>query len=490
MPSDTLSARRVMRFVVRAVAGVVPLALFAASGYAQTTSRAGVPEPSPDTGRMRPAYTVWTAYTTPGMCLDAGRQLQHMTDRLGIMTLMGNDTLAYDVARDTMSTIAVRAVQSCSRAMTPANTEPRHFRWLLWTALVAGDDARARSLVAQSVERATTPRAQGDVYQDAIEIYLSAHRPREALARDALGRLDALGAPARVPQMYAHLGTMYYARVVRDQALMHAEAARAIAVSESLTAEDLQEGILAESMTGPYDALLEDTLQVDPRAAAVASILERRQTLSRKLESWSILPAGSTAGFQQFVSQFSSVVLDKIGAKVPIITGKYVYGADAATTFPRKGHFTLLRQVSPAWRSDATGLAAEGAEFRRLRQKYGDRLEIVLFTKTIGYTPGSMGQRPADEAESIRQIFLDEQKFPVTLVVDEAAISVRPDGRRDVQDAPYQQYFSSAFYDTILAGPDGRCLYLVNFNTGGVIDRSLDAAMARVRALNGGAAAP
>jgi hypothetical protein len=401
-----------------------------------------------DTGRMRTPYIDWSRYTSPGMCLAASRNIQHyLTDRIGARELPGIDTAVYTMGRDTLATNTVTIVRTCSDRFAVDQVSKEDLFPLFQVSLQVGDDQKAQAALERWLSLTNDLAEKSHVLRLAMEAYLGAPPPRVKLAIATLQKLDALGFEARVERVIARIALMQHYRRVADLENMGRLADSVIALTEILKQEDLEQGVTVKAILEPYEIKLQQYLADDP------SKLE--EVYKARLERWEIIQAylpTQWAEYQhQLASQYYTWFLAPLGTQVPPMTGKYVFNGSGSLSYPRPGKVSILVQVNPRWRDGASHPLY--AAIRHLHKKYGSSIEIVLFVKTVGYTRGSLAQTPDEEAESIRSYFLDHQKLPVTLIVDESPVTILSDGRRIIGKVPYEEVFKNM--GMIIAGPDG-----------------------------------
>jgi hypothetical protein len=400
---------------------------------------AQVAEISPDTGRMRPAHADFSRYT-PGMCLDASRNVQHRTDRVqgaAVDTIISPDV-------DTLSTATVQVSRACAQQFRVAQVPATELRNLLWLSVRANDEQTGLAVIERQLALAQTVADKGEVLRDAIEIYLAEHPPRLSLAVAALQRLDALGTEARIPRIRARIRFLAYYRKIDDLAGAKRTIDTLLALHSLVTPEDAVQGVTRFDLLAAYKHRMEMAMETDP--PSIRGMLEGFITLLQRVEP-SAVPL-----YQEGLEKLVAWWLGPIGARVETVTGKYTFNMGATKTRPYPGKVSLLLMPPNGWRD---GMNAYGfyEAIRHLHAQHGNALDITLCVKTIGWMRGSGVLKPAEEAEAIREYLLDYQKLPVTLIVDEAEITVLPDGRRKIGPAPFERHFGGQ--QGILVGRDG-----------------------------------
>ncbi len=66
---------------------------------------------------------------------------------------------------------------------------------------------------------------------------------------------------------------------------------------------------------------------------------------------------------------------------------------------------------------------------KRIRRTFGDSLDLVLITHTVGYAHGTGPLVPQEEARVVGKFFKEFHNLPNTLIVDESPVHKIPDGR-------------------------------------------------------------
>lgn len=119
---------------------------------------------------------------------------------------------------------------------------------------------------------------------------------------------------------------------------------------------------------------------------------------------------------------------------------------------------------------------------RRLKRTFGDSLDIVLITATMGYGPGTGPLSPKEEAKVAARFFKEFHDLPYTLLVDESPTHKMDDGRIVRDRSPIIQMLEELNNsNAIITDADGRIQWagvLRNErymrSVTAVIDRALD----------------
>ncbi len=116
----------------------------------------------------------------------------------------------------------------------------------------------------------------------------------------------------------------------------------------------------------------------------------------------------------------------------PIEADVWFHRADSAAAYPRNGMVSLVVFVD-----ERCGAKCYGAYdvLRRLKQRFGERLDLVLVTNTKGYFRERAPLEPVAEAAVLRGYFLDRLKLPAALAVTNPPfVTLPPPDRRRIYD--------------------------------------------------------
>jgi hypothetical protein len=91
---------------------------------------------------------------------------------------------------------------------------------------------------------------------------------------------------------------------------------------------------------------------------------------------------------------------------------------------------------------------------RHWHQRFGDALDIVVYSQTSGYFRDSPPLSPSAEAQKLRWYFFDYLKLPISaLAVLQTSFTRLPDGRKIAQQSAYQDH--PGVEEIKLVGKDG-----------------------------------
>ncbi len=127
------------------------------------------------------------------------------------------------------------------------------------------------------------------------------------------------------------------------------------------------------------------------------------------------------------------------------------------------------------------GCASRFSAIKRLKRTFGDSLDIVLITQTMGYAPGTGPLTPSEEGKIAAKFLKEIHDLPFTLLVDESPTHKMPDGRIIRDRAPVTQMLEEVnSANALITDADGRIQWAGNLQNEwhmrsitAVIDRAL-----------------
>lgn len=360
------------------------------------------------------------------------------------------DTLTYD-ALDTLPARVVTEVGKCVASFDTEKAELFELSWLLHLDLLANRDDEARAIVERQLALAATPQAKAATIQRTVTRLLDAQPARLEMAQGYVARVDSMGAAVASYRMGLHLWQLSrYAMKTLDTALLRSE-------REAYDAARAEAG-------GPMAGF------------NLLGVLMREKTSA-------ILDPEPPDGRRYFrelaATEYPSVPRERVELLIEQLYGRgnwQVAGdfwhsdGPTAPVYPVPGKVTLMVFVSSTCEGKCAGAYAV---LRRLEQRFGDKLDIVLMPRTMGYFRLHPPPTPAEEAELMRQYFLEDLKLADVLgVVNTHFVRYPdPDGRYFARPTPNYQHFGFKEKDGTdneapsgvttgdmigyLAGPDG-----------------------------------
>ena len=357
---------------------------------------------------------------------------------------------------------AVATAKQCTAHLVLAQLPTQAQPTLLRLSLVAGDDTTFMAGVHASVASVPAPAERAARLSDAASLLLDAHPTRLSLADTLAQALDGLGGPASraASGVYAHIMTSAHdqrddARAARDlPRALNAVAAYLQFDSVRLRSRPVERafitiGVAALQGLGTRDRVLSEqgpTAFLDSVRHGLAA-----QVVANHLhgpDSAGVVQAGLKGGGRP---------------APPIQTAFWFSRPDTAVTYPRTGMVSLVVFVDE--RCGAPCYAAYGT-LQRLKQRFGERLDLVVVTSTKGYFRELPPLEPTAEAAVLRAYFLDRLELPAALAVTNTPFVVlpQPDRRRiyDQEGGPLWAAYGvkpaspiQARVDAFLVAPSG-----------------------------------
>jgi len=312
----------------------------------------------------------------------------------------------------------------------------------LWVA--GGEDALYLKELRAGLTQIQTPVERVARLKDEVLRLLDLRPARVPLADTLIAELDRLGPPAGEAAFAAHMRRATLARDMDDFPSARQEVRRSFD---------------AESAFRRFDSTW---VQRDPKARGIRAITELwaqhlvpRDSLLRRngpeafFDSWRH-DAGIEAKRWHLSARDSadlvSTALRGGGQSAPPLQADFWFGPADRSDLPSTRRVTLVVFVDERC---GAGCYEEYGAVRRLKRRFGERLDVVLVTNTKGYFREHPPLDPAAEADVLREYFLDELGLPAMLAVVNAPFNTLP--------APDQRRFYSAgpvfgAYDVIVEG--------------------------------------
>ena len=396
-----------------------------------------------DTGRMMPAYRDIARYNTPGYCLAGAHTLNSQSHRRNEYNLVQEGE-----AGDTAATVARGFARRCAaRLPSVTNVASIELQNFMRLALFIGDTALFRSVIERKLSLEKTGEGRGFVLFDAIASIVGRdnrdHPIDMAPALVLEGRLDSLGPSAAAPRMEAHMMLRAIAEQVRfdTAALMRED--RAIRATEQILSPT--DRLLVRFAGGTFtDSTILAWYRHDPNlSTTVRGYLER--SLTRLMRQNPNAGQGLQGSIEMTVA-----VASQVGTTAPQLTGTFWFPKDTPRNVPAPGTLTLLVLVDKG--NGMIGYTP--AVLLRLYQRFGSQgLNIVMVTRTQGYSWSSPPQSLENEAKTTAWYFHEYLKLPFPLVVYETKYGRDEFGERVDQPIEYLRQYP---FDRALVGTDGR----------------------------------
>lgn len=391
-----------------------------------------------DTGRMIAGYQDLSRYNTPGYCLGA------MDGRQSAIWRSINDTKRVaGQASDTLPTDVIATGRACLAGLKLDAIPAYELYNLMRLAVRFGDTTMVWSAIRRQLALATTDEERGYALSDAVEATLSAHPIQHTLAMSLLGRLDDIGVGAHVPRLLAHAKMREYAYFIRFDTAAIMREGKLMAQIETLFSPEERRWWRNELGSVFEDSISLAWYQHDPNLTAnVRGYFERRVAA---------VPEWGLNEDQQglFIARLAQLT-ESIGQTVQPLEGDFWFPDTVKQPQPPAGRVTLMFMVEKSNGAETDQIAM----LRRLYTKYHAKgLDILLISKTQGYSWSSPPQEPADEAKTIAWYYRDYLKLPFTVMVAETPFTRRPDGRRMDGIIPFRTRYPTP---QIMVGRDRR----------------------------------
>lgn len=366
-----------------------------------------------DTGRWISGYKDLSRYDTPGYCMALILNITKTTLRRGEM-----DTIEVGSATHGNIPWAREMGRKCASALSIETVSPQEYYNFMYLLIAIDDSVRFDSLLKRQFELATNDEERAWILSDAANLTVNV-RP---ISRDILSlvfaQLDSFG--PSMPDQWAH------ALAARRRLIW--EEYDTVAMWENNPVVQRWSSFPKNKQFSPAYLLVVDSLE---------NAYYQRDTL---------LPQVSRKSFEQLFRDYRSGVEPQLIAAVindaehhATFSRKEVFPFQKGTWFPEaagtmflnSGKVTLVYKISRTYSlSIKEGrLNATLAQLRRLKEMYGDKVDVVLHVPTEGYLWSSPPLSVANEAKALRWLFFEHLKLPFILFVDETPIAKRSDGR-------------------------------------------------------------
>jgi hypothetical protein len=367
----------------------------------------------PGRAPLYPSVEVYDSYPMPAACVSALERLQMRSDWLSVLS---NER--FDPARLADSTARAAAARCLARQF-PAGTDVAKAPDRDVTALFAAgrglaDDGLAARALARALRQQRLRYDSASVFWAAASSYAHGLPARLSESQKMARWLDSLGVVGErygLPQdssWYSqHNSSAYLAQAIFDTAAMRAELAGARRNYAAVPKGALK-GTEYEAITSQSTELLL-TLVQHPRADSAVAALKARalQILGPHQEE------GGFGGAMELLG-------DHFG---PLHPDFWFNKNPADTLLPRKGRVTLVQYLAV----HQCGCESMFATTQRLKQKFGDKLDILFLTQTFGHFNRQVQLEPADEARQLGQRLLETHKLPATVAVYRTTFVANPD---------------------------------------------------------------
>jgi hypothetical protein len=362
-----------------------------------------------------------TWYNHPGQCVGAGQWREAQFWRT-----MRPDTIAGQRHGTPKQPVAVEAVRRCVEQFDPKTIAADD--WLgLGAAYLAAEEFAAADTVfarlAALVATRPTPERAWTLHT-IVDAYLNTDEPRVASAQRYAAQLDALGAPAAVERMLAHLSVAIVAHAQDTVPLWEGALMAGIAASRQMTGDAQKD--YAGTATALYDEL---------------SILRERQ--GKFAEADSVIAQGeqiwvairpSLARSYRAMRLWTALLGTPASRIAASQWGPLSPGDTVHPTPGRVGVYVYLPTNCGA------GCAAQYALLKRLAGTYGSVLDLTAMLRTGGYYQDRLVT--ADSEVMLSQHgYVTWWHLPITLAFWKSTLGRRSDGRVTAAAGPNRKNY-------------------------------------------------
>jgi hypothetical protein len=362
---------------------------------------------------LYPSVEVYDSYPTPGACASVLERLQTRSDWLNAASAE-----PYDPARLADSTARAWSAR-CLASMFPSGTDvakapDRDITALFTMGRALGDDGLAERALGRALRQQRLRFDSASVFWTATSSYAYGLRVRLPESQRLARRLDSLGVVGErygLPQDSSwssqHDGPASLAQAIFDTAAMRAELAGARRNYDAVPKAARRGTEYAAITLAATELLL--TLVQHPRADSAVAALKAR--------------ALEILGTHQELGPFGGA-MELLGQPFGPLHPDFWFNKNPADTLlPRKGRVTLV-QYLPV---HECGCESMFATTKRLKDKFGDQLDILFLTQTLGHFNRQVQLEPGDEARQLSQRLLETDKLPAAVAVYRTTFVPNPD---------------------------------------------------------------
>lgn len=368
-----------------------------------------------DTGRWMPGYRDLSRYDTPGYCMALMQNIQKATLRRGEM-----DTVEVGSPEHGYIPVTREIGRRCANLLSIDATPPQEFYNFMSLLIAIDDSVRFDSLMVRQLSVAADEEERAWILSDAATLSIVTRPIARGIMSRVFQQMDSIG--PSVPDQW-----------------MSALAARHKWIWEEYDTVAMwnneKNPIVQRWRSFPKDK------QFAPAFRITLDSLEHAY-YQRDLE----LPKIARQYMEQVFREYQSGV-------APFLISNIINGAEYQATYSRREIFPFHKGM---WFPDTAGAGfmnsgkvtlvykisrvhshsiKQGrldpmlARLRRIKQRYGDKVDVVLHVPTEGYIWSSPPLSFISEAKALQWLFFEHLNLPFTLFVDETPIAKRHDGR-------------------------------------------------------------
>jgi hypothetical protein len=377
------------------------------------------------------------------MCVAAVTDAETVSRRSLAAQRRHNDLQQSTPELDTIPANARAIARACGARFTLANVSPMDLPALFTLALMAGNDALARTVVLRQVAMATDPAAQDAILGQAAQGYLAAEPARLTEAdwtvavADSIVRAHAHGTVVQHYPFSASSAILQYAHRTFNRQRLRKEAERIITGAQGIPRETLIGPFRSQQWLDAYKALAELAF-VDHPDSLLAVAQRAKDDLERHPSNTAQpLPFGSTSAILDAILPQELQYTSSEFSSLPSIDSAYWFPAKPAT-WPVRGTVTLLLYGLRCGREMWQCAGFDELDLPQLLAQYDSQniaVAIAVVSERQFLTNGPL--TPAAEADSISWFYRNSRHLPVTVAMIPSVvheIAPDPDGRRQHRD--------------------------------------------------------
>lgn len=401
-----------------------------------------------DTGRMTWGHADFKGYDRAAMCNRTLDEVDRQHTRIYIKdTVLESVRGSKEYSRKVHSS-AVDAVKRCISHLQLDEQTPDQLWAVARIYMVIGEKQKSRDIAERAIATGINRDEKIALKIQAMQMYLnygSDYMPHVYYFANQLRSEEPVSYFARFEVDFT-MASVYYVLYNPDSVIRYANSA--IESLEKMTLEQRD----SVSAFGPF------SLQIE-----VANINGDIPLQERILERSRVLVSDWRSGFGERIILATSRGID---------IKKTVYNRKASSfeseiwenydgvPRPLLGKPSLFVLIS-----HNCGRSCESRfnPIKRLKQTFGDSVDIVLITQTMGFAPGTGPLEPAEEGKVAAKFLKDVHGMPFTLLVDESPTHKIPDGRIIRDGAPVAQMLSEINNaNAIITDDEGRIQWAGN----------------------------
>lgn len=420
-----------------------------------------------DTGRIKWGHSDFNGYDRAGMCNRTLDEVDRQHTRIYV-----KDT-AFEPIRNNKSYVpkvsqaVVETVKRCIEHLD-MNAQPANQLWVISRIYMGiGELQKSKDVAEKAISTGVNHGEQLEMMIEAMEMYLNFNGGSLEHVHYFANRIRSEDPVSKVAKFKADflIGTYYYIQYEPDSVLAYTNSA--IEILSQMTLEEMDSVPAIE----PF------SLQIN--IANVNGDLSTQEKVAERAQG--IVAHWRNGMGARFVTGFFSGIEAKKTAynkRTSTLEGGIWENFDG-TPRPLTGKPSIFIAVNHNCKSFCYN---QLSSIKRLKNTFGDSLDLVLITSTMGYVPGSGPLTPKEEAKLAGKFLREVHDLPYTLFVDESPSYKLDDGRIIREKSPVMQMLSDiGNASAIVTDSEGRVQWIGDMRNEwhlrvvtAVIDRALN----------------